>query len=78
MPEIKWLRKGGVNFTESAPEPIDETETPLENKTVAELKDMAGELGIDLTGITKKADILAAIQAVDEQKSAEAEGGVQE
>ncbi len=34
----------------------------LDKKTVAELKEYAEENGVDLTGVTKKADIIAAIE----------------
>ena len=37
----------------------------LENMTVAELKEYAAERGISLSGITRKADIIAAIRAAE-------------
>lgn len=36
---------------------------PIEEMTVAELKQYAADNGIDLSGATKKADILTAIQS---------------
>ncbi len=43
----------------------------LEKKTVAELKEHAEEHGVDLTGVTKKADIIAAIEAATADVPAE-------
>lgn len=40
-------------------------ETELSDMTVAKLKELAAEREIDLDGITKKADIVAAIEAAD-------------
>ncbi|MCE5200837.1 MAG: hypothetical protein ABFD54_05735 [Armatimonadota bacterium] len=76
MPEIKWLRKGGTYSAKS--NPATKEETPIENKTVPELKGIADGLGIDLAGITKKADILAAIQAAEESTGEDGNGKVQE
>lgn len=46
----------------------------LDKHTVAELKEMAEEQGVDLTGLTKKADIIAAIEgAGDAPKTTETE-----
>ena len=42
--------------------PNDEA-NPLNGKTVAELHDIATERGVDLTGVTRKADIIAALGA---------------
>lgn len=49
-------------------EPEGEAETELQAMTVAQLKELAENRGIDLTGATKKADIIAAIEAVDGAK----------
>ncbi len=43
----------------------------LSKKTVAELKEMAEENGVDLTGITLKADIIAAIETATADVPAE-------
>lgn len=48
--------ESGETVTESAGD-------GLENMTVAELKEYAAERGISLSGITRKADIIAAIRA---------------
>lgn len=46
------------------PEPAP-AEPRLSERTVTELRDLADHLGVDLTGATKKADIVAAIEAHD-------------
>ena len=46
-------------------EPVEIEGVPLEDHTVAELKDLAEKDGIDLGGATKKADIIAAIESSD-------------
>lgn len=43
----------------------------LDKKTVAELKEHAEEHGVDLTGVTKKADIVAAIETATGDAPAE-------
>lgn len=49
---------------EAAATPVDEAEPDdLEDRTVADLRDYAVEYGIDLEGLTRKADIVAAIRA---------------
>ncbi len=40
-----------------------EGEPTLDNMTIAQLKALAAEHNVDLTGVTKKADIIAAIEA---------------
>lgn len=42
-----------------------ETEKPLADRSIAELKHYAGEKGIDLGAATKKADILTAIKVAE-------------
>lgn len=59
-------------------EPVDETEVeaeeeagkPLEDFTIAELRVIAEEHGVDLTGITLKAEIIAAIKPDEENPPA--------
>ena len=56
---------------DAEPEETDgesEGETDLHGMTVAQLKKVAEDRGIDLEGATKKADIIAAIEAVDGAK----------
>jgi|GEM_PF-2993533 len=51
-----------------APAPTDEENVegqPLEKLSVKELKALADEAGIDLDGATKKADLIAAIEAAE-------------
>lgn len=50
----------------------------LSSKTVPELREIAEEQGVDLTGITKKADIIAAIEAGPADEGAEAFGDAPE
>ena len=50
----------------------------LDKKTVAELKEHAEENGVDLTGITKKADIIAAIETATGDAPAEPAAEVDE
>jgi len=40
-----------------------QNEGAKENQTVAELKEIAEANGVDISGLTKKADIIAALQA---------------
>jgi hypothetical protein len=49
-------------------------EKPLEKRSVAELKAYAEEQGIELTA-TKKAEVLAEIQAAESGKDGDDEGG---
>lgn len=45
-------------------EEVSDRDTSLNNLTVAELKALAAERGIDLAGATKKADMVTAILSV--------------
>ena len=44
------------------PEDTQDVENELDNMTVAELKEYAEEAGIDLKGLTRRADIISAIR----------------
>lgn len=43
--------------------------------TVADLKDLANQRGVDLGDVTKKADIIAALELSDEQGASEQKAG---
>ena len=53
-------------------EPDGGCPTELDDMTVAELRELAEESGVDLPSKAKKADIIAAIEAADEAPSFEA------
>lgn len=44
---------------------------PLEDMTVAQLKELAAQMGVDITGLRKKADILAVISEYAEEPEAD-------
>lgn len=51
----------GPDAEGDAPAAEDAGSVDLEELTVAELRDLADERGVDLEGVTKKADIIAAL-----------------
>lgn len=57
----------GLSLEPPAPAPAEPALTDL---TVDKLRDHAAAVGADLTGLTKKADIVAAIEATTEQPPA--------
>jgi hypothetical protein len=50
-------------------------DVPLEDMTIPHLREYAAAAGIELTGVARKADILAVIAAAREAKEAEGAGG---
>ena len=56
------IKKGDAVL--NAPEETEEEKQNLADMTVAELKQMAAEKNINIDGITKKADIIAAIETI--------------
>ena len=75
-----WLRAGSAAWQEDAP-PAAEGEkmrtghldpAQLAEMTKAELTDLAGELGLDLSAARTKADLVALIGAAEVQAPAEA------
>ncbi|MGF9913732.1 hypothetical protein ABEX47_03355 [Paenibacillus ehimensis] len=62
---LEWFRDHGyIVEEETTEEPAAFGPTPFEDMTLAELKEYAEKNQIDLKGLTKKDDILAAIQGV--------------
>lgn len=59
----------GVGLSPEAPAPAA-PEPGLSDLTVDKLRDHAAAIGADLTGLTKKADIVAAIEATTKQPPA--------
>ena len=66
--ETLATRKPDAEPEETDGESEIEGDSDLHGMTVAQLKELAEDRGIDLTGATKKADIIAAIEAVDGAK----------
>lgn len=68
-------RKGGAKPAVTVVTPPVETQPAkaLDDMTVAELKEYASNEGIDLGDATKKADIVAAIQLVEDERKQDAE-----
>ena len=56
---------------------IPETENPYEGKTMAELRKLAAERGVDVKAAKSKSEVIAALDAA-EAKPAEAEEGKNE
>lgn len=54
-----------------------ETENPYEGKTMAELRKLAAERGVDVKAVKSKSEVIAALDAA-EAKPAEAEEGKDE
>lgn len=54
---------------EQVPPVLEPTTIDLEFRTIAELRVMAEDRGIDLTGISRKADIIAALEADEDELS---------
>lgn len=52
----------GATLSLEPPQPAD-PEPTLDDLTVQALRDLAAATGVDLTGLSKKADIVAAIEA---------------
>lgn len=72
-----WLEDGhpfagDFRLSPSQRQAGERTETPSETWTVPQLREHAEQVGIDLTGITTKADVLSAIN--DAAPSAVQEG----
>lgn len=59
---IKWFKEHGYTVEEKT-EDKQEDEKPVDDMTVDELKAYAEGKGIDLTGLTKKEEILNKIKA---------------
>lgn len=59
------LVDGGYGIYADEPAAHQPTEVPLTSMTVPELRAYAAEHGVDLGGATRKADIIAALQAQD-------------
>lgn len=56
-----WLEHPILGIPYSATPPLDGA--PIEERTVPALRELAADRGIDLTGLTRKADLVAAITA---------------
>lgn len=84
--EDRLVREGVAVRVMDGPIPVEPVELPadvsdepdggcpseLEDMTVAELRELAEESGVDLPSKAKKSDIIAAIEAADEAPSFEA------
>lgn len=68
-PKSTWaiVKKPGKGYTDAS---VDDayvfTTEPDEDATVADLRALAADRGVDLTGLTKKADIAAALESNEE------------
>ena len=58
-----WAKAGLVELVDVAPEEPEVAPDPLLSLTVAQLRELATERGVDLTGATRKTDIIAALEA---------------
>ena len=73
----RLVRKGLAVYVGEAPVDKAEgekTEAELEKMTIDQLKNLAGDLGIDVSGCKKKVDYIAAIMADETEPGDEAEG----
>lgn len=59
--KAEYVKRAGL-VRESAADAADEPET-LQDLSVPQLKKLAGEKEVDVTGLSKKADLIAALEA---------------
>lgn len=67
-PHSTWelVTKPAKAYTDASPDDAYVfSGSPNDSRTVAELRALAGEKGVDLSGLTKKDDIIAAIESHD-------------
>ena len=68
-PGAEWQEVAAQGVEKKAAEaanPLDHSDVNLEEMTVDALKGHAATLGVDVTGLSKKADIITVIRAADD------------